>query len=82
MQAIHEIDLKKAEKFIENDVMKFYEREFISYNSLAEVAHGRDAMDGSCASEKTRRSERSAASIADIHFPHRSDPPPRMSERS
>ena len=69
MQVIHEIDIEKAEKIIEMDAMKFYEREFISYNSLAEVAHGRNVMDGACASQQTRRSGRSATAIADIHFP-------------
>jgi hypothetical protein len=69
MQVIHEVDTEKAEKIIETNAMKFYEREFISYNSLAEVAHGQQVMEGYCASQQTRRSERSAASIADIHFP-------------
>jgi hypothetical protein len=69
MQAIHEVDIEKAEKIIEMNAMKFYEREFISYNSLAEVAHGLEVMDGACASQSTKRSQRSAAAIADIHFP-------------
>jgi hypothetical protein len=68
MQVIHEIDIEKAEKIIEMKAMKFYEREFISYNSLAEVAQDLGVMDGSSADQQTRRSERSAASIADIHI--------------